>query len=310
MRGVFLSYRRSDTAGHVGRLHDHLAARFGAERVFMDVGDIAAGEDFTRALERELARADVVVVAIGDGWLTASQDGGRRLDDPRDHHRREIEAAIAQGKRLVPVLVEGARMPAEGELPPPLRPLARCQAVELRDSRWGDDVEALSRALGGARPAGKSSEPPRAPRLAMLALAATVAAVSAYGVFLRPREDAAGALSPTAREPARAPAVTAAPTARPTLPGAWKRENGSRWTITQDGDTLRIEEIHHESKQPWLAGRGELEGDALRVSLAHLYGGDLRLVGTLAVAPDGRTLSGRMRREPSGQEETVVLVRE
>jgi hypothetical protein len=309
MRGVFLSYRRSDTAGHVGRLHDHLAARFGADRVFMDVGDIVAGEDFTQALERELARADVVVVAIGDGWLTASQDGRRRLDDPHDHHRREIETAIAQGKRLVPVLVEGARMPAEVDLPLPLRPLARCQAVELRDSRWADDVDALSRALDGARRSGKTSAPLRAPRLAMLALAAAVAGVSAYGVFVRPREDAAGTLSPAARAPARA-ATAPALLAPPTLPGSWKRENGSRWTITQDGDALRIEEIHYDSKQPWLAGRGQLEGDGLRVNLAHLYGGDLRLVGTLSVSPDGRTLSGRMRREPGGQEETVVLVRE
>jgi hypothetical protein len=310
MRGVFLSYRRSDTAGHAGRLHDHLAARFGADRVFMDVGDIAAGEDFTRALERELAKADVVVVAIGDGWLTAAQDGRRRLDDPADHHRCEIEAAITQGKRLVPVLVEGARMPAEAELPLALRPLARCQAVELRDSRWGDDVAALTRALGGSRPAATPTRPGRAPRLAMLGLAAAVGGVSLYTVFLRPRANDGGATVPVAAS--RPPTATVAepPAARLALAGLWKRENGSRWTIAQDGDALRIEEIHYDSKQPWLGGRGELEGDALRVSLAHLYGGDLRLVGTLTASADGRTLSGRMRREPGGQEETIVLVRE
>jgi len=312
MRGVFLSYRRSDTAGHVGRLHDHLAERFGAERVFMDVGDIVAGEDFTQALDRELARADVVVVAIGDGWLTSMQDGKRRLDDPTDHHRREIEAAIAHGKRIVPVLVEGARMPGEAELPPSLRPLARCQAVELRDSRWTDDVAALTRALGSPRPAATPAGPGRSARFAMLALAAAVAAISAYTVFVGPRTSnvEAPASAPTASvRPASPAAVQRAPV-RPALAGLWRRENGSRWAITQDGDALRIEEIHHDSKQPWLAGRGELDGDALRVTLAHLYGGDLRLAGTLTVSPDGRTLSGSMRREPGGQAETVVLARE
>jgi hypothetical protein len=72
MRGVFLSYRRSDTAGHVGRINDRLAAQFGDERVFMDVGDIAPGEDFTIALERELEKADTVLVVIGDDWLTVA----------------------------------------------------------------------------------------------------------------------------------------------------------------------------------------------------------------------------------------------
>lgn len=311
MRGVFLSYRRSDTAGHVGRLHDHLAARFGADRVFMDVGDIAAGEDFTRALDRELAKADVVLVAIGDGWLGAAQDGKRRLDDPGDHHRREIEVALARGKRLIPVLVEGARMPAEADLPPALRPLARCQAVELRDSRWADDVAALTRALDGTRPSDSREARPRALRFAMLAAAAAIAGVSAYAVFLRPRTDEGGSPASAASVSRPPPADAAARTpTRPALTGLWKRENGSRWAITQDGDALRVEEIHYDSKQPWLAGRGERDGDALRVTLTHLYGGDLTLGGTLTVSPDGRSLTGRLRREPGGQEETVALARE
>lgn len=314
MRGIFLSYRRSDTAGHVGRLHDHLAARFGAQRVFMDVGDIVAGEDFTQALDREVAKADVVVVAIGDGWLTATQDGRRRLDDPADHHRREIEAAIAQGKRIVPVLVEGARMPAEADLPPSLQPLARCQAVELRDSRWADDVAALTRALGDGGSRAPTPQRKDSPlfRVAMVALAAAIAGIAVYDLFLRPRPENARRESAAPASPAPTQAIAApAPGVRPSaLAGLWRRDNGSRWTITEDGDGVRVEEIHYDSKQRWLAGRGVIDGERLQVDLAHLYGGDLRLVGSLAVSTDGRTLSGTMRSEPGGQEENVVLVRE
>lgn len=312
MRGTFLSYRRSDTAGHVGRLHDHLAARFGAERVFIDMGDITAGEDFTRALEREVARADVVLVVIGNGWLAASEGGRRRLDDPGDHHRREIEAAIAQGKRIVPVLVEGARMPRDTELPEPLRALARCQAVELRDARWTDDVAALARAVeSDASPQSGPAIPGEGRdgstiKLGLVALAGALAVISAYSTFRPPRD---GASSTTTASSASSTRTAATPDAA-ALAGLWIRENGSRWMIMAEGRELRIEEIHHDSKQPWLRGSGEWEGEQLQVTLAHLYGSGLRLEGTLRLAPDDRTLSGRLRSEPGGEEQTIVLVRQ
>jgi hypothetical protein len=307
MRGVFLSYRRSDTAGHVGRINDRLAAQFGDERVFMDVGDIAPGEDFTIALERELEKADRVLVVIGDDWLTVADHGKRRLDDPSDHHRLEIERGLALGKRVIPVLVEGARMPAEAVLPPSLRPLARLQAVELRNSRWEDDVRALARALDPG-----SVPPPGGPgptgRPLVLGLATVALGILGAVVYLAFKPDVPGATPPAAPTPRSSATPSVARST--SLAGTWRRENGSRWAIAVDGDGYRIDEIHNESKQAWMRGRGELRGDRFMFALDHLFGSNLRIEGNLALAPDGHTLSGTAKRLASGNEETIVLVRE
>jgi hypothetical protein len=139
-RRIFLAYRRGDSAGHVGRLRDHLA-RLNAAHVWQDVADIGAGEDWPRAIARAVARSDVMLLVIGPDWLDA------RLLDPHDQHRREIEIALSCGICIVPVLVQGARLPNEAELPATIVALTRAQAVELRDARWADDVAALAKRL-------------------------------------------------------------------------------------------------------------------------------------------------------------------
>ena len=147
---VFLSYRREDTAGHAGRLADHLLDRFGAGSVFMDVESIEAGVDFTQAIERAIGETDAVIVVIGPGWLEAAgSDGGRRLDDAADFVRREVEAALSSETRVIPVLVGGATMPAEDRLPDSIAALARRNAIELLDRRWREDVDALVDVLEG-----------------------------------------------------------------------------------------------------------------------------------------------------------------
>ena len=94
--GIFLSYRRDDTAGEAGRLAEHLVRRFGQDRVFIDIDTIAPGTDFTTELERALVGTTVVLVIIGRRWLTAADaDGRRRLDVPDDFVRREIVTACS-----------------------------------------------------------------------------------------------------------------------------------------------------------------------------------------------------------------------
>src|SRR3990170_4013782 len=115
---VFLSYRREDAAGHAGRLADHLLDRFGQGSVFMDVESIEAGADFTAAIERAISASEAVLVGIGPGWLDATtSSGSKRLDDPADFVRREIEAALASEVRVIPVLVGGASMPPRDGAP-------------------------------------------------------------------------------------------------------------------------------------------------------------------------------------------------
>jgi hypothetical protein len=140
---IFLSYRRDDGAGFAGRLADALEEEFGADSVFRDVDDIRPGEDFVQAIESHLREVGVVLVMIGPRWLTAGAGGHRRLDDSGDFVRQEIQAALASGKPLIPLLVGGATMPDAADLPDAIAGLARRQAVVLADGSWRDDVERL-----------------------------------------------------------------------------------------------------------------------------------------------------------------------
>jgi len=147
MKGIFISYRREDSAGYAGRLYDRLAAHFGADRVFMDVEGIEPGVDFVDAIERAVASCEVLIVIIGNEWLAANSAGKRRLDDPKDFVRIETAAALARGIRVVPVLVEDAAMPRGEDLPADLTPLVRRQALELSHKQWDATSGELIRTL-------------------------------------------------------------------------------------------------------------------------------------------------------------------
>ena len=141
---IFINYRREDSIDAAGRLHDRLSQTFGHKNIFMDVDDIPAGVDFVKYLSEQVAASRVFLAVIGPTWLDAKDEsGGRRIDDPDDFVAIEITAALARNIRVIPVLVEGARMPKAGELPDPLKALARRQAVEVRQLHFGRDADAL-----------------------------------------------------------------------------------------------------------------------------------------------------------------------
>src|SRR5437762_1624882 len=107
--GIFVSYRRDGSSHLAGRLSDRLADRFGEGQVFMDVYTIELGVDFVEEIDRSLAACKVLLAIIGPNWLTAAdKEGYRRLDDPEDMVRLEIETALARDVRVIPILVEGA----------------------------------------------------------------------------------------------------------------------------------------------------------------------------------------------------------
>lgn len=146
MPKIFLSYRRDDTGGEVGRLSDGLKQQLGRRFVFRDVSDIAAGAAFDVALEAELAAAKVVLVLIGPDWLGELQ---RRLQESGvDYLRKEVATALSKGKRVIPVLLKGATLPAAAALPPDLALLEKRQALSLRDEAWSSDVNRLIEAIG------------------------------------------------------------------------------------------------------------------------------------------------------------------
>ena len=145
---IFISYRRADSAGWAGRLHSDLRERFGADRVFRDVS-IAPGVDFRDHIEGVMDGCEVLLAVIGPRWATVTGPGGHpRLDAPDDLVRLEIERALARPDvRVIPVLVDGAAIPAAEDLPEGLRPLSRRNAVEITDLRWDYDVERLYECL-------------------------------------------------------------------------------------------------------------------------------------------------------------------
>jgi hypothetical protein len=156
---VFISYRRDDAEGHAGRLRDWLVRRFGEERVFQDVDGIEPGEDFVDKLGQKLAECHVLLAVIGRQWLAAvDAAGARRIDDPRDWVRLEIKMALERGVTVIPVLVRGAKMPSEADLPEPLAPLARRNAIEI-GPQWAADVRRLADAI--ERAAERTAKPNR-----------------------------------------------------------------------------------------------------------------------------------------------------
>ena len=178
-----------------GRLRESLAKRLGEETIFRDKNSIRAGEDWTKAIEAGLAGEVVVLALVGPGWTMARDEtGARRLDDPTDWNRVELEQALKRSRRVIPLLIDEARMPKESELPESLKPLARSNALKLRDDDWDSDVERIVQAVGAQAAASKKWH---RGVLASIALAAIVAGGAGYW-WLRPAQESASPSSPGA----------------------------------------------------------------------------------------------------------------
>ena len=127
---VFISYRREDSAFPAGWLYDRLCAHLGSDNVFKDVDSIDPGDDFVRVIGDAVGSCQVLLALIGDRWLDITDGTGhRRLDDPEDFVRLEIEAALRRDVRVIPILVGRAALPGSEQLPDSLRGLIRRQVV-------------------------------------------------------------------------------------------------------------------------------------------------------------------------------------
>jgi ankyrin repeat protein len=160
MPGIIISYRHEHTAGSAGRLVDRLGERFGKASVFIDILNIEPGADFVDVIERAVATCDALLVLISREWADCVDSAGRRrLENANDFVRQEIAVGLRAKVRLIPILIDGAVMPAPETLPEDLRALVRRKAAELRHSRWDADVQSLIAALEKFVPDAGTTEP-------------------------------------------------------------------------------------------------------------------------------------------------------
>jgi hypothetical protein len=201
---IFINYRRSDSIATAGRLHDRLAEKFGGDNLFMDVDNIPVGINFEEYLNKQVAQCDAMLSVIGPNWLNAKDETDRRrLDEPDDFVVIEIAAALNRNILVVPVLVDGTRMPKASELPDSLKPLALRNAIQVRNTNFSSDSEQL---IAKMREAFALARPEHTQGLMLLWFGTTMVAafllsisvfLLALSTFFTQSENYAGALAAT-----------------------------------------------------------------------------------------------------------------
>jgi hypothetical protein len=141
---VFISYRHADTAQAASWLFNRLTQHFGQQQVVKDVDPAPYGGNLTQAITAAVASSDAFVLLIGQHWMAVTGEG---LHDPNDYVRVALESAMSRGVLIIPVTVDGARMPVNGELPPSLASMAGQPAFEVTMRNFDADTGGLLRVL-------------------------------------------------------------------------------------------------------------------------------------------------------------------
>ena len=166
-----------------GRIFDRLAAHYGKHSVFMDVDNIPIGVDFRAHIGETLRRTDIVLAVIGAGWMGARDDGEARIREESDPVRVEIETALARGAPIIPVLVDGAKMPDAAALPQSFGTFAFLNAAEVAtgrdfDGQIGRLIAAIDRAAAARPDDAARYMPPRRRRRGASCFSVARAAIS------------------------------------------------------------------------------------------------------------------------------------
>ena len=148
---VFICYRRKDSQPFADRIYDWLERAFEPDNIFKDIDTIPLGRDFRRILEEAVVRCEALLVVIGPRWLGETDESGRRrVDDPGDWVRIEIETALERDIPVIPLLVDGASFPREEDLPPSLQKLVYRHGTPVRpDPDFRHDMGRVIKALRG-----------------------------------------------------------------------------------------------------------------------------------------------------------------
>jgi hypothetical protein len=182
---IFICYRRDDAAGYARAIYDRVVQYFSKDRVFMDVDAIEPGLPFDEAIEKAIGQCQVLLVVIGRNWLAFQAEAGPRINDPKDFVRREIAAALSRNIRVIPVLLDGTKMPTEEQLPENVRAMAKRSGIEISHTTFKSDVEGLIFATKKAL--GEPAVPPRAPgrRSAVYWLVGAIALIALVLIYFR-----------------------------------------------------------------------------------------------------------------------------
>ena len=242
MSRIIISYRRADSAATAGRIFDRLTSHYGDDAVFMDVDKIPFGTDFRQHIRKVLADSDILLAVIGPSWLGKASDGTSRIMDEADPVRVEIETALRQKTRIIPVLVDGANMPGVADLPDALRDLAYLNAAPLdvgRDFRAHMDrlIRSIDEMLGPARPvpaqAGKRRAGARVGLIVLSVVALVLIGATSFMLFA-PMPEATKQPESTATLPApanTAPREVASPAAPVPAPSAPQRSEPATYRV-------------------------------------------------------------------------------
>jgi hypothetical protein len=259
-RKIFISYRRDDAKAEARSIYQHLARIYGRDQIFMDVDSIQKGLDFTKVLGRSLSETSVMLVVMGRTWLSRQDENGvRRLDDPADYVRLEIATALQRDIPVIPVRVDGARLPRTEELPDDLKSLVRRQGTAITHENFDSDVRGLEADLKQlVAPVG----PRRFPVLPVsIGAAALLALIAGGGIWW------------TARSPENPRAASALPAPRGAAQEAALREAAATVLRQQQEERERKEaevrrrvdeEMTAEARRKAEAARAAAEAEARR----------------------------------------------
>ena len=259
---IFISYRRDDAAGYARAINDELVRCFGAERVFIDVDDINAGQPFSEIIQRSVGDSAVLLALIGKRWRGEREGAMPRIFDAGDFVRQEVAAGLAKGLRVIPVLLDGVAMPDPAQLPPDLGALAGRNALELDNTRFAADMAHLVHEVRGAigeeaAPPTTTSAPSRTRRWIAAAVVVVAAAMVALWQLQRSPAPAPAPLSPARVESAPVPA------ARAQVNGDWQADVTYDWNNARFSERFRFAgeaDALHGSASFLGVARGVLEG--------------------------------------------------
>jgi len=294
MPGIFLSYRRSDAGGWAGRLSESLRRFLPGVDTFMDVDNIPPGVRFGDYIAQAVGSCDVLLVLIGPHWANA--DNLRRLGEPQDFVRLEIEAAMKRDIRVIPTRVGDTPLPAPTSLPESVRGLLDRQDFVISDRSWNDDCRRLASLLRPlvSRPAAEGAVSHRRSLLAGTAAAAGVCAAAVLGWRLL-RNDAgerlaaapaAGRVQPSAAvpDPPASAAATAPPFVTPEAllelraEGTWtmvpigKPEQAMQFRLAREGEELIVSAVGPDTGPH--AGKVQRLGSVQRIKGGVMFVGD------------------------------------